>query len=207
MHLPLIANGGEGGERGVSDGRRLLEGEVGRLRQEVVLRGARILGEGAPAPAEHLIARSKLFEVSADRLDLTGDIEPRYRAPRFTQAGHRAHDVRYAPQEVPVADIDGRRPDPYEHMVVLDDRLVDGSELQDVRGAVPVLDDRLHRVLLAIARLGASPLEVPVPACRAALPLGHRCERIQGSVDTPEMDEPRTPAGVRSALASLLHRW
>src|SRR4051812_19434253 len=163
LHLPLIANGGEGCERGVSDGRRLLEREVGRLRQEVALHGAGILGEGAPTPAEHLITRSKLLDASADRLDLTGDIESRHRAPRLTQARHRAHNVRHAPHEVPVADIDGRRPDPYEHVVVLDDRLVDGSELQDVRGAVLVLDHRLHHVLLVIAKLGPS-LKVPDPA-------------------------------------------
>src|SRR6185295_8069151 len=156
----------EGCERGVSDGRRLLEREVRRLRQEVVLRGAGILGEVAPAPAEHLIARSKLLDVSADRLDLTGDIESRHRTPRLTQAGHRADDVRHAPQEMPVADIDGRRADTYEHLVVLHDRLVDGSELQDVRGAVLVLDDRLHHVLPAIAK-PVLLLELPDPPDRS----------------------------------------
>ena len=74
----MIANSIEGGEGGVSNGRGLLEREVGRLRQEVVFSSARILGEGAPAPAEHLVARSKLLHVFADRLDLPGQIESRY---------------------------------------------------------------------------------------------------------------------------------
>jgi hypothetical protein len=56
----------------------LLKREVGRLGQEAALCGTRILGERAPAPAEHLIARTKLIDVSADRLDLPGDIHPRY---------------------------------------------------------------------------------------------------------------------------------
>jgi hypothetical protein len=43
----LIANSIEGGESGVSNGRGLFKREVGRLRQEVVLCGARIFGEGA----------------------------------------------------------------------------------------------------------------------------------------------------------------
>jgi hypothetical protein len=73
----LIANGSEGGERRVSNGRRLLEREVRRLRQEVVLCSAGILGEGASAPAEHLIAGSKPLDVPADRLSLPGHIESR----------------------------------------------------------------------------------------------------------------------------------
>src|SRR6478672_2999925 len=90
LHLPLIANGSEGGERGVSNGRRLPEREAGRLRQDVVLRSARILGEGAPTPAEHLIARSKLLYAAADCLDLPGHVESRCLALWTPQAGHGA---------------------------------------------------------------------------------------------------------------------
>jgi hypothetical protein len=41
--------------------------------------------------------------------------------------------VRHAPQEVPVADIDGRCVHVYQHLIVLDDRLIDALELQDIR--------------------------------------------------------------------------
>jgi hypothetical protein len=133
LHLPLIANGVEGGERGVSDRRRLLEREVGRLRQEVVLCSARILSEGAFAPAEHLIARPKLFHVSADRLDLPGYIESRNLAPRLAQANPQTHDVWHPLQEMPGADIDCRCAHAYQHLIVLDDRLVDVLDLQDIR--------------------------------------------------------------------------
>jgi len=141
----LIANGIEGRESRVTDGRGLLERQVGRLRQEVVLWSARILGESALAPAEHLIARSKLLHVSADRLDPARDISSRDLALRLAQADHHAHDVRHAPQEVPVADIDRRGVNAYQHLAVADHRLVDVLALQDIRRAVPVLDDRPSR--------------------------------------------------------------
>ena len=57
------------------DGSRLLEREIGRLRQEGILCSTRIFGEGALAPPEDLIARSNLLHVPADRLNLTGDVE------------------------------------------------------------------------------------------------------------------------------------
>src|SRR3954468_7722465 len=76
LNLPLIANGGECGERRVSDRGRLFEREIGWLRQEVVLCSTRVLGEGAFAPTEHLIARSKLMHVRPDCLDLAGYVDP-----------------------------------------------------------------------------------------------------------------------------------
>ena len=61
------------------------------------------------------------------------------------QTDHRAHDVRHAPQEVPVADVDCRGVSAYQHLVVVGRWPVDVLDAQDIRGAVPVLDDRLHR--------------------------------------------------------------
>src|SRR5450759_2562743 len=52
LDFSLIAKNLEGGGCGHPDRRGLLEGEVGRLRQEMVLCGAHILGESASAPAE-----------------------------------------------------------------------------------------------------------------------------------------------------------
>ena len=82
LDFALIANGGQRSERGVSNRRRLLKREVGRLGQEIALRSTRILGERALAPAEHLIARPKLLDASPGRLNLPCDIESRYLAPR-----------------------------------------------------------------------------------------------------------------------------
>ena len=131
-HLALIANGGQGGQRGIADRGGLLEREVGRLRKEVVLGGARVFGERALAPAEHIIASTKLLDVPADRLNLPGHIESRYLAPRLEQPDRRAHGVGDPLQEVPVADIDGRCAHADQHLIVLDDRLGDLLEPQDV---------------------------------------------------------------------------
>jgi hypothetical protein len=128
----LIANGIEGGERRVSNGRGLLKCEVRRLCQEVVLTGTRILGEGAVAPAENFVTRLKLLYVAADRLNLPGHVDTRYLAPWLGQSDRRAHDVRRAPEEVPVADIDDRCADANQYLVVCCDRLVDVLELQDI---------------------------------------------------------------------------
>ena len=131
-HFPLIANGSQSGERRVPDGRRLFEREVRRLGQEVVLSSARILGEGAFTPAEHLVAGSKLRHVPAGCLDLPGHIDPRYLPLRLEHLGHHTHGVRHAPQKVPVADIDPGRATAYQHPVVRDHRPIDLSKLQGV---------------------------------------------------------------------------
>src|SRR5919107_268251 len=51
--------------------RRLLEGEVRRLGRQPVLARSRVLGEGASAGAEHLIAQLELRDPIPDRLDAT----------------------------------------------------------------------------------------------------------------------------------------
>src|SRR5919199_1295809 len=67
---PQVAERLKGGEAGDGDDRRLLEGEAGRLRLEMVLTGTGVLGVGAVAPAEHLVARLEPGDVAADCLDL-----------------------------------------------------------------------------------------------------------------------------------------
>ena len=57
LDLAVVAKELEGGRRGHADGGRLLEREVGRLLDELVLGRVGVLGEGAGAPAEHLVAR------------------------------------------------------------------------------------------------------------------------------------------------------
>ena len=129
LHLPVIANRSEGGSGGVSNRGRLLKREVCRLGEEVGLQSTRIFGEGAPAPAENLIAGPKLLHVCPGELNLAHYVEPRYLALGLEQAGHQAHGVRDAPQEMPVADIDGRCVHAYQHLIVLDHRRVDVSQL------------------------------------------------------------------------------
>lgn len=89
--------------------------------------------ERAAAPAEYLVARPELLDLFAHRLDPSRNIDSRYLAPRPPQSGHQAHDVGLAPHQMPVADVDGCRTHSYEHLFGFDDRLVDVSELQDIR--------------------------------------------------------------------------
>src|ERR1035437_9866334 len=56
LDLPLIAQQLQGGGCRYPDGRGLLKREVGRLGDEVVRTGTGILGKGACAPAEYLVA-------------------------------------------------------------------------------------------------------------------------------------------------------
>src|ERR1700694_602042 len=69
LHLALIAKNLKGGRGGNPNGRSLLEREVGWLQYEMVLGGTRILGKGASAPADYLIAWSELRHILADRLN------------------------------------------------------------------------------------------------------------------------------------------
>ena len=91
---------------------------------------ARIFSKGASAPAENLIARSKLRHVLADRLDSTRQIESRDVVPWPERPGRNAHDVRRASQQVPVANIDGRCLNANQHLIVACDRPLDVLEFQ-----------------------------------------------------------------------------
>jgi len=132
LNPPLITNGIEGGKGRVSNGRGLLERVVARLRQKAVLLSTRELGKVAVAPAENLIAWSKLLNGPANRFNPPRQIPSRNLVPRLEQPDRRTHRVRDAPEEVPVGDVDGRGLHPHEHLVCPCDRLVDVLELKDI---------------------------------------------------------------------------
>ena len=60
-------------------------------------------------------------------------------------AAERADEVR-AGHAVPLDRVDGSRVDAKQHLVVLDRRHVDVAQLEHVGQAVPLVDDRLHRL-------------------------------------------------------------
>ena len=74
LDVPLIAHSLERLGAGGGNGRHLLEGEVRWLGGDLVRSSSRVLGECAVAGGEYLIARLKLRDVLADRLDTTRDI-------------------------------------------------------------------------------------------------------------------------------------
>lgn len=66
---PVVAQALQGGQAGDGDHRRLLEGQVCWSGCELVLASARVLGEGALADAEHLIARLEPGSRKTDLLE------------------------------------------------------------------------------------------------------------------------------------------
>ena len=134
---------GRGGGRGHD--RRLLEREVGRLRRERVLLPAGVLGEGAAAGAEHLVAGPQPGDARADRRDPSGDILPRHAVLRPPQPeAHQPHEVRPPGHEMPDARIEAGRVDLHQHVALAHPRPLDVPEPQHVGRAVFVLDDCLH---------------------------------------------------------------
>ena len=151
----VVAQALQGGQRGQGDGRGLLEAQVGRLALDHVLGDADVLGEAARGDVGvHLVAGAQPGHGLADRLDLPGDVAAEQRLARPAQPELRADDVGQAPHEVPVPRVGGGGVDADEHLVVLDDRVGDLLQGQDLGGAVPVVGDRLHDGLLPRALCG-----------------------------------------------------
>ena len=146
LDLARVAEQLEGRRRGHPDRGRLLEGQVGGLLDEVAFGRAGELGERAGAPAEHLVAGAEGRHVGPDRFHGARDVRPRDRVPGRSQTRGEAHDERRAGHDDPVAEVDGCRVDPDEHLIGADLGHVDVPCLQDACRTVPVLDDRLHLV-------------------------------------------------------------
>src|SRR6266851_6859012 len=106
VDLSLIAKQLESCGCGHSDGRGSLEREVGGLHEELILPSARVLGKGTRAPAENLIAGSKLSHVFADCLNCSGDVRSRNPVLWLAQPDCHARDVRLPSHTDQVADMD-----------------------------------------------------------------------------------------------------
>ena len=125
LDLSVVPQHLERGGRGHADGRGLLEREVRRLGHELLLGRARVLREGACAPAEHLVTRPKpvtslptASTVPAMSVPGTGFFGRRSPVARRMTNGDAGH-------EDPVTDVDRGRVDPDQHLAVADRRLVD----------------------------------------------------------------------------------
>src|SRR5207245_10913136 len=90
--LPLATNTLQGGLPRHRYGCRLLEREARRLRNEVLLFPAHILGKCAAANAEYRITGSKLRHVPTDRLDVPRHIDSRDGVLGSAQAGYQGDD-------------------------------------------------------------------------------------------------------------------
>lgn len=152
MDLAHVPKRLEGGEPRDGDGRGLLEAEVGWLGRELVLWRAGVLGEGAVAPAEHLVTRLEPGHLAADRLHTPGDVHAQNGGLGFPQPegwDNDADQIGQAGHDMPVAPMQASRLDPHQYLVAGGHRLVDVCKLQDIGGAIPFLDDGPHRALPA----------------------------------------------------------
>src|SRR5207247_1227780 len=123
---------------------------------------ATVVATGGAAHADPLRAGAKPLRLPAARGGVPRHIDARDGARGSAQAGRQADDRRCAAHEVPVKGIDGSRSNPYQHAVVIDQRLLDVSEFEYIRRAVRGLDDRFHRVL---PRFGRTPEGYLVLTC------------------------------------------
>ena len=110
--------------------------------------GTDVLGKGALAEVEqvrpHIIPNTERRHVSTDGLHAAGDIETDADAPGPAQPGGDSGSGRPPSQIVEVCRVDGGGVNLDQHLVVPGHRLVDFPQLEHVRRAVLVANDRLH---------------------------------------------------------------
>ena len=136
-------------DRPVADRRRLFEGHAGRhAGQRGTLPHAdelRVCAEVAGIDPEDVVADLELADGCADRFDLTGKLAAERFPLRSEEAGEEAADEGVAAAHPGIRPVDRRGMDLDEDFVVLWNGPLDVSEPQNVRGPVPVVDDRSHR--------------------------------------------------------------
>ena len=130
------------------DRRRLPEGQAHRLGYHLVCLRARVLGERAPAEAEHLVAGPQSAHVRAGCLHASGRVDPGHPGLRLGQPHfpHEPPDERVASHDVPVVRVERGGVHPHQYVAGADPGPVGVHQLEDVRRAEPLLDNRLHQV-------------------------------------------------------------
>ena len=140
-----IAQALHGGGRGNGDDRGLFEGETGRLVDELVRSGHRVLGEGTVGDAEHLVTDFELGDVGPDLNDRPGDVLAGNGLLRTTEPeAEYPQQVRLAPHEVRGAPVDAGGTDLHEHFVRRGIGLLGVAEVKDFGRPVDVLQHRFH---------------------------------------------------------------
>ena len=132
LETSVVAQALQGGQARDGNHRRLIEGEVYRSGRKLLLPSERILGEGALADAEHLIARLDPAHVLANRLHdpcevhsgdgVLGRTEPERQSREVGQTGH----------QVPHAPVPTGRMHAHQRLVVAHLGLIELSEFQDI---------------------------------------------------------------------------
>ena len=96
------------------------------------------------ADAEDVVADRELADRWANRLDLPGQLGAQDSLLRSTQAGEEPPEERVGSTSVTVRPVDRRGTDPDQDFVLFGARPLDLLEAQDLRRAVPIVDDCPH---------------------------------------------------------------
>jgi hypothetical protein len=118
--------------RADGESRRLLEGEVCGFRRELLLPSERVLGEGALADAEHLIAGSEPARILADRLHDPCEVHAGDGGLGRTEPERQSSEVGQTGHQVPHAPVHTGRMHAHQRLVVAHLGFIDLSEFQDI---------------------------------------------------------------------------
>ena len=144
LHAALLPHCLEGRDGGRRQRRRLLEGQTRRLRGAPVHPDGGVLGEGAVAGAEHLVALPERGDLLPHRLHDARHVHPDHRVAGLTDPEGETAQVGQPGHDVPHTAVDPGRPYPYQHLPRLDRRLLHVPELEGLGRAVGAPQDRLH---------------------------------------------------------------
>jgi hypothetical protein len=122
----------------------LLERDVIRFRDQLVLTGRGVLGERAVPDTEHGVPDGEPGDRIPDGLNGAGDVPADDRVPRGSEPEPEPDRVRAAGHQVPGATVETGGVDPDKNLVVLDARAGDLGDAQHLGRAVGVVDDSSH---------------------------------------------------------------
>ena len=107
----------------------MLKRELARLQRELIVCGAYILGAGAVALTEYLVARLESLHMIAYRLNLPCDVESWYTVFWFEQSRNQTYRQGSASHGEAVANVKARCVNTHQHLFLTSSRLVDVFEL------------------------------------------------------------------------------
>ena len=96
----------QGGKGGDGNSRGVLERKIGRLGAQSGFRRTGVLGEGAFAGAENVVARAEACHGGSSGFDGAGDVSAEARVLGRQQASHETKEIGLAAEEMPVVGID-----------------------------------------------------------------------------------------------------
>ncbi len=155
LDFAAVADRVQGGHGCHRHCRRLFERQAGRFGDDEGGVGDGIFGEGASGEAEDLVAGPQVVHVGTDVQDAACDVDPGDPSLRFGQADatHEAGNAWITAHHVPVVGVDRGGVNLEKHLSGADLGPVDRQQLQGVRWAESVLNDRFHQVAPGIVSL------------------------------------------------------